>query len=136
MNELTLEKELTIDDLKTFIGTLKADLQNVKKGKQRTVFLNSILSVDSCYVNELMHATHFKDMFKKTKEKALAFLHNEEEREKAGWNYVGGKKSVLAENLKKQILWADQAYPNYTYDLWETEKDITSCVAFIKKCNT
>lgn len=130
--QLKLEKVMSIEEIKTFLGKLKSDLKKVKNGGKRTFFLNSILHLDSAYENEIMHAKNFKAKYKQEKEDALKFLYDEEEQEAAGWNYNGGKKSVLAENLVKQQAWADKAYPKANFDLWETELDIENCIAILK----
>jgi len=131
-NTLKLEKDMTIDEIKAFLGLLKKDLKKVKNGARRSVFLNYILDGDSCYINELEHSKNYVEKSTQEKERANTFLNSREEGEKAGWYYTGGKKSILAENLKKQAEWTEKAYPNCDIDLWETELDIHNCVEILK----
>lgn len=129
---LKLENEMSLEDLKAFLGRLKKDLKSVQKGKMRSVFLNEILDLESAYLNEIEHAKNFKEKYLQEKIKSRWFLWSPLEAEAAGWNYAGGKKAILAENFKKQEKWADKAYPSFNADLWEVEHDILNCVAILK----
>lgn len=122
---LKLENEMSVDEIKKFLGKLKKDLEQIKKGERRSVYLNEILDMDSAYQNELEHARTFKEKFLAEKERAKTFLYDEKEAEKAGWN---AKK----EDKGKLLAWADKAYPNHDIDLWETEQDIENCISILK----
>lgn len=129
---LKLEKDMTIEEIKAFIGRLKKDIKNVEKGALRKVFLNEILDLDSAYENEKRHTQNFKEKMETEKKRAREFLYNEEEAEKAGWNYTGNKKALVAEYARKQLEWADKAYPKFTVELWDAQRDLEECIAILK----
>lgn len=98
----------------------------------KKIFLSNHVKVE--YIIDYFDFTEKDYQLKKDNERqrALEFLFNKEEAEKAGWNYNGGEKAVLAENLKKQFEWCNKAYPNITPDLWLIELEEELLISFLK----
>ena len=129
---LKLEKEMTVEEMKIFLGSLKKDQKNIIKGAPRRVFLNEILTPESTFENMRLAFIDFNEKKEKETERAYEFLMNEEEAELAGWNYTGNKKNIVLENNKKQLEWCEKAYPKYQIDLWENQFDIENLVKILK----
>jgi len=131
--ELKLNKEMSVEEIKSFLNILSKDLKNVQKGKKRgKVSLYDILDANSSYLHYQSQHTYFKEMFDKEKERAWNFRMDKNEEEKAGWNYAGGKKSVLQENEKKQTEWLEKANTKIDIDLWDLQKDFDNCLLILK----
>lgn len=135
LKEIQKEKK---DILKKQELDFKFDLS--KQEKQMLSSLNGLKKVflsNHLKVEKIMEYFDFAEkdyQIKKDNERqrALEFLFNKEEAEKAGWNYTGGEKAVLAENLKKQFEWCNKAYPNITPDLWLIELEEELLITFLK----
>lgn len=114
--------------------------------KQEKQMLSSLNGLKKIFLSNYVKVEYMMDYFaftekdyqtKKVNERkrAAEFLFNKEEAEKAGWNYTGGEKAVLAENLKKQFEWCNKAYPNITPDLWLIELEEELLISYLKSFN-
>lgn len=132
---LKLSENVSVEEVKILIKKLKKDLDSLNKGKtsSRSVFLNHYLTSESVIENCRLQDENFKKRFKEEKQRAWDFLNDEVEIEKAGWNYTGGKKSVLEENRIKQLEWANKAYAHYDCEVWDTELDIENAILILKQ---
>jgi len=131
--DLTLDKEYSNEELKSFLSILKKDMKITEKKGIRKKRAYELLNLNSLPIYSSIQNQNFQTKFIEEKKRANDFLNNEEETEKAGWNYIGGKKSILAENNKKQEIWANLAYPNISHELWEANLDIDLIIHFLKK---
>jgi len=109
-------REMNTDDIKRLSKKLKESAKEVRNGKQRKFFTSAseyVLS-DDVFDFITLQTKYFYEKYNKVKQDSLAFLYNDEEAEKAGWN---SRKP----NEKKLLEWADKAYPSAKSDIWDVE---------------
>lgn len=128
LKRLSLEKESMVKTLnKAQKQMLKEQLPTLKK-----VFLSIHLKLESIDAYFQASEADFYKRLNAENERAWAFLNNEEEAEKAGWNYAGSKKSIIDANNIKQIEWCHKAYPEVVEDLWLIDFEKNLLIEFMR----
>lgn len=147
------DPEFQVNEAKLFLKEIQKEKKEILKkqeldfkfdlSKQEKQTLSSLLGLKKIFLSTNVKVEYIMDYFnftekdyqtKKENERKRAndFLFNKEEAEKAGWNYSGGEKAVLAENQKKQYEWCNKAYPNITPDLWLIEVEEELLISYLK----
>lgn len=147
------DEEFGLNEAKTFLKEIQKEKKEILKkqelefkfdlSKQEKQSLSSLLGLKKIFLSTNVKTEYIMDYFAFTendyntkkdteRKRANEFLFNKEEADKAGWNYSGGEKSVLAENQKKQFEWCNKAYPNITPDLWLIEIEEELLISYLK----
>ena len=119
--EKALEKDFfrDLDDtgVKRLSKKLKESAKEVRNGRMRKFFTSSseyINSSEEAYDFIKLQNEYFYEQWAIEKEQAWAFLNDESEVEKAGWNSRKPQPEKLLE-------WAEKAYPKAKTDIWDVE---------------
>jgi len=118
--EKALERNFfkNLDDAgaKRLAKKLKESAKDVRNGRMRKFFTSAseYISFEDVYDFLKLQNEYFYEQWAFEKVNALAFLHDEEEIEKAGWN---SRKP----NQEKLLEWAEKAYPKAKSDIWDVE---------------
>jgi len=108
---------LSLLELKDLMKAMNSEEKRAKKGLLRKFYL----SAENVTMEHIMQFMRNQDKYaqeqlSKEKERCKAFLYNEEERVKYGWDL-----REKSQDKNKLMEWADKAYPQRNIALYEVE---------------
>ena len=108
-------KDLNDADIKRFGKKLKESAKDVRNGRLRKFFTSAeYVSLEDVFDFLSLQNEYFYEKWEEDKKQKWAFLNDESEVEKAGWNSRKPQPEKLME-------WAEKAYPKAASDVWDVE---------------